>query len=153
MVTPLTLMSLHSVPCEPRPCFAPEDASLALLEACGIGAEALRPVRRLHLISGDGDRWRMHRLVRTWAVDSVAPARGFRLAGMGEVVEAPYTVSAHVPRPALLRLVRSGRLLVERFGSWLDFVAEEPGAYRVEALLPAYGKQRTWILSNPVYVR
>jgi hypothetical protein len=32
-------------------------------------------------------------------------------------------------------------------------VAEEPGAYRVEALLPGYGKQRTWILSNPVYVR
>jgi hypothetical protein len=87
------------------------------------------------------------------AVDSVAPARGFRLAGMGEVVEAPYTVSAHVPRPALLRLVRSGRLLVERFGSSLDFVAEEPGAYRVEALLPGYGRQRTWILSNPVYVR
>ena len=27
-----------------------------------------------------------------------------------------------------------------------------PGAYRVEAYLPAYGRERTWILSNPIYV-
>jgi hypothetical protein len=87
------------------------------------------------------------------ALDSIAPARGFRFDGMGDVVEAPFGVSAHVPRPALLRLVRSGRLLVETFGSSLHFVAEEPGPYRVEALLPAYGKQRTWVISNPVYVR
>jgi len=54
-------------------CFAPDDASLALLDACGVGAEALRPLRRLHLISGDGVRWRMHRLVRAWAVNSATP--------------------------------------------------------------------------------
>jgi len=87
------------------------------------------------------------------AVDSIAPARGFRLAGMGEVVGAPFTLSAHVPRPALLRVLRSGRLLLEKHAVALEFVAEEPGAYRVEALLPAYGRQRTWIVSNPVYVR
>jgi hypothetical protein len=87
------------------------------------------------------------------AVDSVAPARGFRFAGMGEVVSAPFAVSAHVPRPALLRLLCDGRLLMETHGVGLDVVAEEPGAYRVEALLPAYGRQRMWIISNPVYVR
>ncbi|MGZ8730184.1 MAG: tetratricopeptide repeat protein [Thermoanaerobaculia bacterium] len=48
-------------------CFAPEDASIALLEACGVEAEALQPLRRFHLIAGDGERWRMHRLVREWA--------------------------------------------------------------------------------------
>jgi hypothetical protein len=87
------------------------------------------------------------------AVDSLVPARGFRLAGMGSEVSAPFTVSAHVPRPALLRLLCGGRLLFETYGVELDFVAEEPGAYRVEALLPAYGRQRMWIISNPVYVR
>jgi predicted metal-dependent phosphoesterase TrpH len=87
------------------------------------------------------------------AVDSLAPARGFRLDGMGSEVSAPFTVSAHVPRPALLRLLCGGRLLREAYGLSLDVVAEEPGAYRVEALLPAYGRQRAWIISNPVYVR
>ncbi|HEX6085808.1 MAG TPA: tetratricopeptide repeat protein [Thermoanaerobaculia bacterium] len=47
-------------------CFAPEEASIALLESCGIADDALRPLRRFHLISGDGQRWRMHRLVREW---------------------------------------------------------------------------------------
>lgn len=86
------------------------------------------------------------------AVDSVAPARGFRFAGMGDVVSAPFAVSAHVPRPALLRLLCGGRLVRETFGVGLDYAASEPGAYRVEALLPAYGRQRMWIISNPVYV-
>ena len=48
-------------------CFAPEDASIALLEACGVDDGALQPLRRFHLIAGDGERWRMHRLVREWA--------------------------------------------------------------------------------------
>jgi tetratricopeptide (TPR) repeat protein len=48
-------------------CFAPEDASIELLEACGVDAEVQQPLRRFHLIAGDGRRWRMHRLVREWA--------------------------------------------------------------------------------------
>ena len=54
-------------------CFAPEDASIALLEACGVDAEAQQPLRRFHLIAGGGDRWRMHRLVRDWAIGSGKP--------------------------------------------------------------------------------
>lgn len=48
-------------------CFAPEEASIALLKACGVGDDAQQPLRRFHLIAGDGERWRMHRLVREWA--------------------------------------------------------------------------------------
>ena len=48
-------------------CFAPEEASVELLEACGAGDGAQQPLRRFHLIAGDGERWRMHRLVRDWA--------------------------------------------------------------------------------------
>jgi tetratricopeptide (TPR) repeat protein len=47
-------------------CFAPEEASIALLEACGADDDAQQPLRRFHLIAGDGERWRMHRLVREW---------------------------------------------------------------------------------------
>jgi hypothetical protein len=86
------------------------------------------------------------------AVDSLAPARGFRFEGMGQQVSAPYRLSAHVPRPASLRLLCGGRLLLERHGVSLDYVAEEPGAYRVEAHLPVYGRRRTWVISNPLYV-
>ena len=58
---------------ETAACFAPEDASLALLEACGVEPDALQPLRRFHLLAGDGVRWRMHRLVREWVVDSAGP--------------------------------------------------------------------------------
>ena len=47
-------------------CFAPEDASTSLLERCGVDPEAQQPLRRFYLITGDGERWRMHRLVRSW---------------------------------------------------------------------------------------
>lgn len=60
-------------------CFAPEDASIALLEACGVDAEARQPLRRFHLIRDEGERWRMHRLVREWA-RNVASAEDFARA-------------------------------------------------------------------------
>lgn len=61
-------------------CFATEEASIALLEACGVGADALQPLRRFHLIAGDGERWRMHRLVCGWtrrvaSTEALAQAR------------------------------------------------------------------------------
>jgi hypothetical protein len=31
--------------------------------------------------------------------------------------------------------------------------ADRPGVYRVEARLPYRGRDRTWILSNPIYLR
>ena len=34
-----------------------------------------------------------------------------------------------------------------------DAVNGEPGVYRVEARLEAHGRERTWILSNPIHIR
>jgi PHP domain len=97
------------------------------------------------------------------AIDSIAPARGFRFqaqgpggavqAEMGSPASVGDSLVAHVPRPATLRLIHAGRLLVETHGVSLTRDAVEPGAYRVEAHLPAYGRRRTWIISNPIYVR
>jgi hypothetical protein len=92
------------------------------------------------------------------AVDSIAPARGFRFeAGdlpMG--AEAPAgrrTLQARTPLPARLRLLRDGEQIATAEGTQLDHEVEGPGVYRVEALRRAAGRERTWILSNPIYLR
>ena len=92
------------------------------------------------------------------AVDSVAPARGFRfeaddLPMGGEAPAGRHTLRARTPLAARLRLVRDGRELAAAEGTSLDLEVEEPGAYRVEARRHAKGRERTWILSNPVYLR
>ena len=38
-------------------------------------------------------------------------------------------------------------------GRTLEAEVEEPGVYRVEALRDKHGRERTWILSNPIYLR
>jgi hypothetical protein len=93
------------------------------------------------------------------AVDSVAPAKGFRFESddlpMG--AEGPAgtrrTLRARVPLPARLRLLRDGFEVARAEGEALDHEVEEPGVYRVEAYRRAKGRERTWILSNPVYLR
>jgi hypothetical protein len=92
-----------------------------------------------------------------------ASPRGFQFtahsdrgeATMGDSVSCRLgaTLQVHVPRPAEIRLLRHGSL-VRRWSSTDNAVhtVTEPGAYRVEALLPYRGRLRHWILSNPVYL-
>jgi hypothetical protein len=93
------------------------------------------------------------------AVDELAPARGFAFWASGEVpmgAEAAFdgqTLHARLPRPAELRLLRDGVEVASERGASLDFTASAPGVYRVEARLPYRGRPRTWIVSNPVYLR
>ncbi len=97
------------------------------------------------------------------AMDSLAPARGFdfwaegpnRVASMGDEAgfAAGWRVRARVPRAARLRLVAGGETVAEGRGREIEAAADEPGAYRVEARLEARGRERTWILSNPIYLR
>ena len=97
------------------------------------------------------------------AVDSLAPARGFRFwaeASEGRTVEmgaeAPageWVLRARAPRPARLVLVRNGEVVSEVEGDALEHWTEAPGVYRVEAYVTARGRERTWVLSNPIYLR
>src|SRR3954463_1107848 len=93
------------------------------------------------------------------AVDSLAPSRGFSFhtdAGLpmgSEIPAAPITLQARTPRPAKLRLLKDGKELKSTGSAELDRRVEEPGVYRVEARISAYGRERTWILSNPIYLR
>jgi hypothetical protein len=97
------------------------------------------------------------------AMDSLAPAHGFRFwaHGPGGSVamgaEAPFgdghDLHVLAPRPARLRLLRDGREIAVVEGPALAHRASEPGVYRVEAHLHAHGRERTWVLSNPIYLR
>jgi hypothetical protein len=96
------------------------------------------------------------------AVDSVAPARGFgfwaerdgRRAEMGEMADpGGWTLHARAPIDARWRLRRDGELIAETTGPRLSAPADDAGVYRVEALRRARGRERTWIVSNPVYLK
>ena len=92
------------------------------------------------------------------AADNVAPARGFRFGSddlpMGaEAPAGPRSLRAETPLPGRLRLLRDGREIAEAQGTELARTVEEPGVYRVEVRRRARRRERTWILSNPVYLR
>jgi hypothetical protein len=92
------------------------------------------------------------------AVEAVAPARGFRFEAAdvpmgGEAPAGARTLHARTPLPARLRLLRNGHELASADGTMLDADVEEPGVYRVEARRTARGRERTWIVSNPIYLR
>jgi hypothetical protein len=92
------------------------------------------------------------------AVDAVAPAHGFVFEAddlpMGaEAAAGRRTLRAVTPLPARLRLLRDGAEIAAVEGDRIEVEVEEPGVYRVEAFRHAKGRERTWILSNPIYLR
>jgi hypothetical protein len=92
------------------------------------------------------------------AVDSLAPASGFRFDADdvpmgGEVPAGPRTLRVRTPLAARLRLLRDGLEIASTEGTSLDADVEEPGVYRAEARRHAKGRERTWIVSNPIYLR
>ena len=96
------------------------------------------------------------------AIDSFGRAEGFAFGARGpETVpmggESNWAegqiLEALVPAPAELTLLRDGEAVARVHGTMLEQAAERPGAYRLEARLHANGAWRTWILSNPVYLR
>jgi hypothetical protein len=92
------------------------------------------------------------------AVDSVAPATGFRFEAAdvpmgGEAPAGPRTLHVRTPLPARLRVLRDGTELASSGGTMLDVEVEDPGVYRAEAHRRSRGRERTWIVSNPVYLR
>ncbi len=98
------------------------------------------------------------------AMDSLQRADGFdfwaehgratALAMGSDGPAAPgWELQVRLPRSARLRLVHAGKTIVETDGTGLHHHAEAPGAYRVEVLLGQGERERTWILSNPIYLR
>ena len=96
------------------------------------------------------------------ALDSLGRANGFAFAMRG-VDAVPMgaesqwaegqVLEARVPRPAELTLLRDGEPVARVHATMLEHAVERPGTYRLEARLHAHGAWRTWIVSNPVYLR
>jgi hypothetical protein len=117
---------------------------------------------RTHVLARERTREEVYAALREGrcyiAVDSIAPATGFVFEAddlpMG--AEAPAgrrTLTARTPADAQLRLLRDGTEIATASGRELQAEVEDPGVYRVEATRRHKGKQRTWILSNPIYLR
>ena len=97
------------------------------------------------------------------AAPQVAPPAGFaffgercggeRLEMGGETSGGGWTLHTLLPRPADVRMLRDGAEVARLRAPALVHAAERPGVYRVEATLEAHGAERTWILSNPIYLR
>lgn len=96
--------------------------------------------------------------------DLPASTRGFRFSAasdqgqaiMGESIRPQFGVSLQIraPQRCRLRLLCDGEIVRE----WTDQdqaieSTQRPGAYRVEAYIRYKGKERTWILSNPIFIQ
>lgn len=95
--------------------------------------------------------------------DLPASTRGFRFSAhsdqgetlMGGQIQVGFGVTLQIrtPQPARLRLIRDGELIDEWPGrGHAVTTVQRPGAYRAEAFVEYKGEEKTWILSNPIYV-
>jgi len=96
--------------------------------------------------------------------DLPLPTRGFRFLGHGREATAimgdeiskrgGVTLQAHAPALAEIRLLHNGKIIRSSKKAYaLTYLAEEPGAYRIEVYRRFLGLKRGWIFSNPIYLR
>ena len=62
------------------------------------------------------------------------------------------TISARLPVPANIRLLRDNMVVAEAHDWKLEYIVRETGAYRLEASLSIDGEERPWIFTNPITV-
>ena len=119
--------------------------------ALDIGLDRVRENRKLRVEVFRGFETRPDRWMARHAVGRHCP-EAVPMGGESDWAEG-HILEARVPLPAELTLLRDGEPLARVHGTLLEQAAERPGTYRLEARLHANGARRTWILSNPVYLR
>jgi len=60
---------------------------------------------------------------------------------------------AESPLAGRFRMIRDGEVVLDTIAPAIDWLADQPGAYRVEVWLRVGDEERPWILTNPLYVR
>jgi len=96
--------------------------------------------------------------------DIPAPTRGFRFTAQGRDQTASMgdeiplgtgcTLQIKLPLRTECRLLRDGQLIKTWQGQdFCTHITNQAGIYRVECMIEYLGRKRTWILSNPIYVR
>lgn len=113
------------------------------------------------------DRDQLYRALREGRAfigyDIPGSTRGFRFTAqgqntsaiMGETIRLGHgvTLQALAPARARIKIVRHGDVVAEEHNTEnLTHVVREPGAYRAEVWRSYHGAERTWILSNPIYI-
>jgi hypothetical protein len=85
---------------------------------------------------------------------SLILTEGGRMATMGDefILHRSAELRALFPHRARIRLIRNGVLVSQEIATELHVNLDEPGVYRIEADLKAFGRYRPWIFSNPIYV-
>ena len=92
------------------------------------------------------------------AMDALAPASGFEFRAEGpagsaemgdEVPSGRWTLRVRLPRVADITLVRDGRAVHCAQADTAEQVVDGSGVFRIQAALGG----RTWIVSNPIYIR
>jgi tetratricopeptide (TPR) repeat protein len=117
-------------------CFAPEDASLALLEGCGVSEAEIRDLERFHLLTTSNDRWRMHRLVREHA--RAAGTTELRAAAQEAFVAGCVQFSGRIDLATGFRVYASDGLHLEEALA-LERARPEADATRLSYLLDRLG--------------
>jgi hypothetical protein len=95
--------------------------------------------------------------------DLVGDSKGFVFVGqsegdqatMGDTLTLHHSATLQIfsPQSALLRLLKDGQVIAQTDGQILNWQADRPGVYRVEAYRRFWGRQRGWVFTNPIYVR
>lgn len=82
-------------------------------------------------------------------------ATGTEQASMGDAIawQEPTTLSVSSPLPAKIRLLHNGRMVAQQQGRELNWQAQQPGVYRVEAYRRFWGAWRGWVFTNPIYLK
>lgn len=96
------------------------------------------------------------------SIEALAPGHGFAFEATtadggvvpmgGEVRSVDCTVHVRAPRQATLVLLRNGSPAAQSRGCDLDYPVKQPGVYRAEVSLSFDGRERKWLISNPIYV-
>jgi hypothetical protein len=114
-----------------------------------LAAELTEPVLRAAVKAG-------HAYVsHDWLCDPTGFEFSAAEALMGDEIKlrAGLKLHARAPIPCRMRLLRSGVEMAVSDGRELSFEPKMPGVYRIEASIVCAGDLRTWIYSNPIYVR
>jgi hypothetical protein len=76
-------------------------------------------------------------------------------AVMGDEIKlgAGLQLVAEFPAEGHIRLIRNGQIVQEVDGRELTHDVKQAGVYRMEGFLTVDGEMRSWIYSNPIYVR
>lgn len=111
--------------------------------------------RRIVNAVGEGKGWVGYDLPHSTRGFSFT-VQGLRRGTIGDEMPLGSGATLQVGTPARcrIRLIRHGEVVAEtKAATNLTHTPSEPGAYRVECLIPFEGDERGWIYSNPIYLR